>query len=304
MTAVFPALRVSPDRGAGLLALGAFVWIAVPVTAQQSAARPRPEDTEVWGPVPRVVTPGPFIASAPPSDAMILFGGTDLDAWVNVRDGSPAGWAVGEGVMTVVKAAGDIQTRRRFRDYQLHIEWRIPEHITGEGQARGNSGLFMAFPGEGRGGYELQILDSYGNATYVNGMAGSIYKQSAPLVNASRRPGEWQTYDVIWTAPRFNADGTVASPARVTVFWNGVLVQNAFQLTGATVHTGSPQYRAWEDAPIMLQAHGDPSPPISFRNMWVRVLGTVTTGRSERPGAFTAGRSQRHRLAAAPVRVE
>ena len=281
--------RNQRQRSAGLFAFAGLVLMAMPSAGQQNAARPRPEDTEVWEPVPRVVTPGPFGASAPPSDAVILFGGTDLDAWVNVSDGSPAGWAVGDGVLTVVKTAGDIQTRRRFRDYQLHVEWRIPEHITGDGQARGNSGLFLAFPGDGRGGYELQILDSYQNATYVNGMAGSIYKQSVPLVNAARRPGEWQTYDVIWIAPRFNANGTVASPARVTVFWNGVLVQNDFQLLGATVHTGSPQYRAHEDAPIMMQAHGDPSPPISFRNIWVRVLGTDSTGRTAPVARFGRG---------------
>ena len=247
---------------------------AVCLEAQQPpGARPRPEDTEVWRPVPPVVSPGPSLGAAPPpSDAIILFGGGTLDAWVNSRDRSPAGWEVKDGIFTVVKRVGDIETRQRFRDYQLHIEWRIPVGITGEGQARGNSGVFLAFPGGNLGGYELQVLDSWSNETYVNGMAGSIYKQSIPLVNASRPPGEWQSYDVAWTAPRFHADGTLASPARVTVFHNGVLVQNDFHLRGTTVFTGQPAYHAFEDAPIMLQAHGDPSPPISFRNIWLREL--------------------------------
>jgi hypothetical protein len=229
-----------------------------------------PRDTELWEPVPPVVAPGASTAGlAPPSDAIVLFGGANLDEWVSARDGSPAGWSVGDGAMTVVKSAGDIMTRRRFRDYQLHIEWRIPENITGSDQARGNSGVFLAFTGGG--GYELQILDSYRNDTYVNGMAGAIYKQSIPLVNASLPPGHWQTYDIVWTAPRF-ADGSLESPARVTAFLNGVLVQNDFELRGVTLYIGQPGYTAHHDSPILLQAHGDPSPPISFRNIWVRPL--------------------------------
>lgn len=253
------------------LVLVAAATITPRAVAQAGAVRPRPEDTEVWRPVPPVVTPAPAGAMMPPpSDAIVLFGGANLAEWINVRDSAAAGWAVGDGVFTVVKQVGDIQTRRHFRDYQLHLEWRIPTDITGEGQARGNSGVFLAFPGGSRGGYELQVLDSYRNETYVNGMAGSIYKQSIPLVNASRPPGEWQTYDVEWTAPRFNPDGTLRSPARVTVLFNGVLVQDDFALLGTTVYTGRPAYHAFDGAPIMLQAHGDPSPPISFRNIWVR----------------------------------
>ena len=257
-----------------LVMVGALLLPTWSLTAQQDPeARPRPEDTEVWEPVPPVVVPGPPSAPVPPpSDAVILFDGTGLDEWVDVRDGAPAGWQVRDGVLTVVKSVGDIRTRRRFRSYQLHLEWRIPADITGEGQARGNSGLYLAFLGRGRGGYELQILDSYRNETYVNGMAGSIYKQSPPLVNAARPPGEWQTYDVIWTAPTFAPDGSLATPARVTVFYNGVLVQNDFELLGETRYTGPPEYRPFDDAWIMLQAHGDPSPPISFRNIWVREL--------------------------------
>jgi Domain of Unknown Function (DUF1080) len=148
----------------------------------------------------------------------------------------------------------------------------VPAGISGTGQARGNGGLFLASTGAGDRGYELQILDSFENETYVNGMAGSIYKQSAPLVNASRPPGEWQSYDVLWTAPVFAADGRVESPARVTVFFNGVLVQRDFALLGETVYVGRPAYSPHGDSPIKLQAHNDPSAPLAFRNIWVREL--------------------------------
>jgi hypothetical protein len=174
--------------------------------------------------------------------------------------------------MVVDKSVGNIETRRRFRNYELHLEWRVPEGITGTGQARGNSGLFLASTGRGDGGYELQILDSYANATYVNGMAGSVYKQSIPLANAARKPGEWQTFDVTWTAPTFTADGALRTPARVTARWNGVLVQDDFELKGETVYVGAPRYTAHGDSPIKLQAHNDPSAPLSFRNIWVREL--------------------------------
>ena len=224
----------------------------------------------MWKPVPRIVRPGTE-CGAPPSDALVLFNGKDLDEWVSAKDNSPAKWVVAGGVVTVNKAAGDIETRRKFRNYQLHIEWRIPENVTGSGQARGNSGVFLAAPSPASG-YELQILDSYNNATYVNGQAGSIYKQGIPLVNPSRKPGEWQTYDVIWTAPTFNADGSLKNPAYVTVFFNRVLVQNHFELKGETLYIGKPSYKKYDTAPILLQAHGDPSPPISFRNIWVREL--------------------------------
>jgi len=245
--------------------------VAAPLVAQDGGLRP--EDTEVWEPVPEVVTPPAYTGpTAPPSDAVVLFDGSGLGEWINVRDRAPAGWSVGDGILTVDKGIGDIETRRSFGDYQLHLEWRVPEHITGEGQARGNSGLFLAWDAERRAGYELQILDGYGNETYVNGMVGSLYKQSIPRVNAARPPGAWQTYDVVWTAPRFAQDGSLAAPARVTVLYNGVLVQNDVALEGETRFTGLPRYVAHGDAPIMLQAHGDPSPPISFRNIWIREL--------------------------------
>ncbi|MDR3741901.1 MAG: DUF1080 domain-containing protein [Terracidiphilus sp.] len=240
--------------------------------AQQPTA-PKPEDTEVWSPVPKVVTPG-ATTTTPPSDALILFDGHNLDEWVSTQDKTPAQWTVANGIMTVKKApgVGNIETRRTFRNYQLHLEWRVPTNITGSGQARGNSGLFLASTGPGDDGYELQILDSYNNATYVNGQAASIYKQSAPLVNANRKPGEWQSYDVLWTAPTFGADGTLKTPAFVTVFFNGVLVQNHFQLQGQTLYIGKPFYKPYDRAPIKLQAHGDHSEPLSFRNIWIREL--------------------------------
>jgi hypothetical protein len=177
---------------------------------------------------------------------------------------------VQKGVITVNKKAGDIQTKTSFTDYQLHLEWKVPKNITGKGQARGNSGIFLgALPD---GGYELQIMDSYHNETYVNGQAGSLYKQHPPLVNPIRPPGEWQVYDVIWTAPRFNVDGTVKTPGRVTAFFNGVVVQNNAELKGTTEYIGQPRTVSHGPLPIRLQAHGDPSEPISFRNIWLRNL--------------------------------
>ncbi|WP_460636060.1 3-keto-disaccharide hydrolase [Larkinella harenae] len=231
----------------------------------------KPEDTEVWSPVPKVITPGKTPSDAP-SDAVVLFDGKNLDQWVSVKDKSPAQWTVKNGVLTVNKAVGNIETKRSFKNYQLHIEWKIPEKITLNGQSRGNSGIFLASTGPGDAGYELQVLDSYENKTYSNGQAGSIYKQAIPLANASKKPGEWQVYDIIWTAPTFNADGSVQTPAHVTVIHNGAVVQNNFELKGETTYIGQPQYKKYESAPIKLQAHGDPSEPISFRNIWVREL--------------------------------
>lgn len=229
-------------------------------------------ETEYYTPVPPVVTPGSTYGQ-PPSDAIILFDGKNLDEWVSAKDSTkPAKWIVDDGVITVNKKEGDIQTKRTFTDYQLHIEYRIPSNITGSGQARGNSGIFLAALPWGAGGYELQVLDNYNNTTYVNGQVGSMYKQAVPLANACRKPGEWQTYDVVWTAPRFNDHRILQSPARVTVFHNGVLVQNNTTLLGDTPYIGQPSYHVHGAAPIKLQAHGDKSEPISYRNIWVRVL--------------------------------
>lgn len=230
--------------------------------------KPKPSDTEFYTPVPSIVTPGNI-----PSDAIVLFDGKDLNEWVSVKDNGPAKWVVKNGIFTVDKSTGNIETKRKFTNYQLHIEWQIPSTITGEGQARGNSGLFLASTGDGNLGYELQILDSYNNKTYTNGQAGSIYKQVAPLVNANRKPGEWQNYDVIWTAPVFNEDGSLKSAARVSVLFNGVLVQNNFELKGPTQYIGQASYaKAHGACPIKLQSHGDKSEPISFRNIWIREL--------------------------------
>lgn len=250
--------------------LAILIAIASTAIAQTPVSTsPKPADTEVWKPVPPVVSPGRANADAP-SDAVVLFDGKSLDAWASAKDGSAAKWVVSDGLFTVSKSAGDIVTKRSFTNYQLHIEWRVPENVTGKDQARGNSGVYLAWAnGEG---YELQILDSYNNTTYVNGQAGSIYKQYPPLVNAMRKPGEWQTYDVVWTAPTFKADGSLGTPAYVTAFHNGVLVQDHVALKGVTKYIGQPEYKAHGAAPILLQAHGDPSPPLSFRNIWLREI--------------------------------
>jgi len=222
-----------------------------------------PKATEVWEPVPKIITP--VIGNKPPSDAIILFNGKDLAGWQTEKDGSPAKWKLEkDGAMTVQKGTGNIKTKQGFGSCQLHVEWRTPSQIEGEGQGRGNSGIFLM------GLYELQVLDSYNNTTYSNGQAGSIYKQHIPLVNASLKPGEWQVYDIIFTAPEFKADSSVASPARFTVLHNGVLVQNNVEVKGGTVYIGQPSYKAHSNKePIVLQDHGNPN---SFRNMWIREL--------------------------------
>ncbi|MDR0843850.1 MAG: DUF1080 domain-containing protein [Tannerella sp.] len=210
---------------------------------------------------PRVVNPADEV-SAPPSDAIVLFDGKDLSQWESVKSGD-AKWTLENGAMTVAKGAGSIRTRQSFGDIQFHIEWRIPADVSGEGQNRGNSGIHFQQL------YEIQILDCYQNRnpTYVDGTAGSIYTQSAPLVNACRKAGEWQTYDVVYMAPRFNSDGTVEIPARITLFHNGVLVQNNFVLKGTTYdHSG---YKAHDKRPLELQDHGN---AVSYRNIWVREL--------------------------------
>ena len=264
-----------------LTVMVAILTHSIPVSAQDAAANQRPgkalaaaakpEDTEQWEPVPVKVSPGAKEGAAP-SDAIVLFDGQNLDQWVMAKDGSPARWHVDNGALVVDKAFGNIKTKRLFKNYQLHLEWRIPADITGEGQARGNSGLYLASTGSGDQGYEIQILDSFENKTYVNGQAASVYKQAPPLVNASRKPGEWQIYDVVWTAPVFDTDGTLKTPAFVTVLHNGVLVQNHFRLSGETLYIGKPAYRKYDHAAIELQSHHDPSAPISFRNIWVREL--------------------------------
>lgn len=232
----------------------------------------KPETTEFYTPVPPIVTPGNTSQDAP-SDAIILFNGKNLDAWHGDKDSTqPADWNVSNGILTVNKKAGSIITKQKFMDYQLHLEWRIPENITGSGQARGNSGVFLANFGKGDVGYEIQILDCYNNKTYVNGQTGAIYKQGIPLANACKKPGEWQAYDIIWTAPRFDDAGNLTSAAKVTVLHNGVLLQNNFELKGQTRYVGPAYYIKHGASPLKLQAHGDASEPISFRNIWIRTL--------------------------------
>ena len=218
-----------------------------------------PRVTEVYVEVP-VVSPGTQTGAAP-SDARVLFDGTSLASW-RKPDGSPAHWTVADGAMTVA-SGGDILTRDSFANFQLHLEFRTPATVVGEGQGRGNSGLFL------QERYELQILDNYDNATYSNGQLGSVYKQTPPLANPSRRPGEWQTYDVVYTAPVFSESGTLLHPAYVTAFLNGVLVQNHTAIQGPTNYRGRGIYAPHGPAPIKLQDHGN---PLSFRNVWLREL--------------------------------
>ncbi|MDP4252275.1 MAG: DUF1080 domain-containing protein [Bacteroidota bacterium] len=253
-----------------LMLVAALVGLTAVVQGQTSIRQANssfsnPENAEVFNPVPPVVVPGETFAS-PPSDATMLFNGKDLNEWVSAEDQSPAKWTISNGIMTVNKAAGDIETKRKFTSYQLHIEWRIPAAITGQGQSRGNSGVFLS------GRYEIQVLDTYNNEnkTYVNGMAGSIYREAIPLSNPERKPGEWNVYDIAYTDPQFNDDGTLKSPARVSVFFNGVLVQNNEAIKGSTSVNAKHVYVQHGPAPLRLQAHGDKSAPISFRNIWIR----------------------------------
>jgi hypothetical protein len=239
---------------------------AVVLTCALSAAAgekalPPPEETEVWQPVPpKVDAP----ANGVPSDAKVLFAGIDTGAWETVDGDRPVGWKVVDGALVVTPGSGDIRTREAFSDVQLHLEFRTLAQPTGEGQGASNSGVFLMER------YELQVLDSYRNATYVNGQAASVYKQYPPLVNASRPPGEWQSYDVLFLAPRFAADGRVLAPARMTVLHNGVLVQHDVALRGPTAYQGQPKYEAHAaQLPLRLQDHGD---AVAFRNIWIREI--------------------------------
>lgn len=225
----------------------------------------KPEMTEIWEPEVEVVTPAKVLGDAP-SDAIILFDGTNLDQWVSQRNPSnPAPWQIIDNdYMEVVPRSGGIQTKMKFGDCQLHLEFSAPDEVQSVGQGRGNSGVFF------QNRYELQILDSYDNRTYRNGQAASIYKDHAPLVNAMRSPLEWNTYDVIYTAPRFKADGSLDAPARITVLHNGVLVQNNVTINGLTLYIGLHNYpEAHEEDVISLQDHGNKT---QFRNIWLRRL--------------------------------
>ena len=215
-------------------------------------------------PLPVVVTPGTEqSAGGAPSDAVVLFGGKDLSAWEAVKGGE-AKWKVENGYFEVVPKTGAIRTRQGFGDCQLHVEWMSPDPPNGKDQDRGNSGVFFMSI------YEVQVLDSYRSVTYADGQASAIYGQYPPLVNASRPPGEWQTYDIVFRAPRFEGDGKLLRPAHVTVFHNGVLVQDNTEIMGPTTHRSRPPYEAHgSKLPIQLQDH---SHPVRFRNIWIREL--------------------------------
>ncbi|MCD7932034.1 MAG: DUF1080 domain-containing protein [Tannerellaceae bacterium] len=239
--------------------------ICTSMNAQKEYPKPTPmtpEMSEYWTPQPRVVTPGDMATQSAPSDAVVLFNGKDLSAWESVNGGD-AKWNVENGAFVVTRGTGDIQTKEKFESFQLHLEWSAPEEIKGESQGRGNSGVFL------QGMYEIQILDCYDNETYVNGQTGSVYKQTPPLVNAMRKPGEWNTYDIIYTAPVFKEDGTYLYPPRVTVIQNGIVLQNNTTILGTTEYIGFPKVIPHGAGPIKLQDHGD---AVKFRNIWLRKL--------------------------------
>jgi hypothetical protein len=251
-----------------LFALAAGAALAQQPASKEYPVPPRmaPEMTEFWTPQPPVVTPAPEgNITAPPSDAIVLLGTGGHD-FVSARDGSPVRWTYENGILTCVGRGGTIRTQQVFGDCQLHVEWRAPQPAENQtSQGRGNSGVFFA-----DGNYEVQVLDNYENETYANGAAGSVYKQSPPLVNPARRPGEWNTYDIIYMAPVFRQeDGKLLRPGSITVLFNGVLVQNNYQLRGTTEYIGHPRVIPHGKGAIQLQDHSN---PVSFRNIWIREL--------------------------------
>ena len=256
-----------------LLLLSAWcVGVCAGAAGQDAKKYPDPapmthDMSEFWTPQPKIVTPPDMdnAVVAPPSDAVVLLGLKDnaISEWVNCEEGKPVGWQIENGIMTVKPHSGSIRTKKDFGDFQLHLEWSAPTEIVGESQGRGNSGVFM------QGMYEVQILDNYQNETYANGQAGSIYKQTPPLVNACQKPGKWNTYDIIYTAPRFKEDGSLQSHGRITVLHNGVLVQNNTMILGTTEFIGFPRIVAHSKGPIILQDHLN---PVRFRNIWIREL--------------------------------
>ena len=224
----------------------------------------KPGMTEIWEPEVAIIQPGTTNSDAP-SDAIVLFNGGDVNEWADMQ-GNPTKWTVKDGSLISVRGAGYIKTKRKFGNCQLHIEWKTPSDVSGESQGRGNSGVFLQEL------YEVQVLDSYNNRTYRNGQAGSMYKQYPPLVNVCKKPGEWQTYDIIYTAPTFGNDSTIyVTPPRITVIQNGVVVQNNSVLRGPTEYIGIPEYFIKKHGPgsIALQDHGN---PVAYRNIWIREL--------------------------------
>ena len=218
-------------------------------------------------PAPRVVTTAETFShlAKPPSDAIVLFDGTDLANWEGGKTGKP-GWKVENGYMEVVGGTGSIQTKGKFADFQLHLEFATPAEVKGNSQGRGNSGVLF------NGIYEVQVLDSYENPTYPDGQCAAIYGQSPPLVNASKKPGEWQSYDIIWESPRWDAEGKIAKKAAVTVIHNGVVVHHRKEYQGNTPHRNNGNYNKPHPPEmfIQLQDHGN---PMRFRNIWLRKLG-------------------------------
>ena len=239
-----------------MLGAASFSLCAAVLGGQEPQPFPAPKNA------PPIVTPGRTNGD-PPSDAIVLFDGRDLSRWRS-GNGGPAKWSVRDGYVEVAPGTGEIQTVDKFGDVQLHIEWATPAVVKGEGQERGNSGVFLM------GHYEVQVLDSYQNETYYHGQAGAVYKQYAPLVNVSRKPGEWQAYDIIFHAPRFDEQGKVVDRARVTVLHNGVLIQNNVEIYGTTYNDRPALYTAHPaEEPLRLQDHGN---PMRFRNIWIRRL--------------------------------
>lgn len=257
-------MQLTLKKAAGLIAVAFAAGLGLsavsqvqPITLQDL----KPFDPPAKEPV--VITPGAKVGDAP-SDAIVLFDGKDLSGWKSLRDGSDAKWVIRDGYMEVTRGTGDIATKQEFGDCQLHIEWATPAEVKGNDQGRGNSGVFLM------GHYEIQVLDSYNNKTYFHGQAGSIYKQHPPLVNVSRKPGEWQTYDIIFAKPEFDEMGKVTKRARATVLHNGVVVQNNAEIYGETWHDKPALYIKHSDkGPLKLQDHGN---PVRFRNIWVRPL--------------------------------
>jgi len=238
------------------------VFCALPLTAQSPLGK-WPQHSKERA-APAIVAPGAYVSQAPPADAVVLFGGPSLSRWTH-EAGGPAKWRLVDGAFEVVPNTGALMTVDSFGDAQLHIEWMSPKPPRGRDQDRGNSGVFF-----GGGRYEVQVLDSHGNVTYADGQAASLYGQFPPLVNASRPPGEWQTYDIVYHRPRFDAAGKVLSAARFTVIHNGVLVQDNMELVGPTANQSRPPYEKHADRlPISLQDHGH---PVRFRNIWLRDL--------------------------------
>jgi PBP1b-binding outer membrane lipoprotein LpoB len=223
----------------------------------------KPEETEIWKPVPPKIN---FNESGVPSDAIVLFDGTNFDEWISSRDSTDVKWNLNEDAsMTVKDKTGDIQTKRNFGSVQLHIEWRSDPNNTQTNQNKSNSGVFL------QNRYEIQVLDNNNNSTYVNGQVASIYKQSIPLAMASVETGKWNSYDIIYHAPQFNKDGEKTKSGTITVLHNGVLVQDHFEIKGTTEYIGWPKNKAHGKAPIKLQDHQDNS-GVSYRNIWVRDL--------------------------------